>query len=357
MNQDGYRVLHRPRLDGAVRAKISVLIPARNAALTLDESIASVLANRGLPYEVWVIDHGSHDQTSDQVLKWHRRDARMGVLWVDGDVPFAQALEWGRQHCSAPLVARMDADDRMGESRLASDMKCFENRSEIDVVACRTTLFPDSEVGEGMARYNRWQNEILDPQEHALAFWVEQPICHPAVTFRQRAVDAVGGYRAGPFPEDYDLFMRLHAAGSLFLKREETDHAWRQHRHQMTRLGDQYSRDAFASVKARALKERFGLFQRPVAILGAGKEGGRIGRALQKEGVCLAAYFDVAPHRIGSTRLGVPILADEAFPAWYQRFPEGFAIGAVGTRGVRPQVRARLLEVGFVEGVDSVVVA
>jgi cellulose synthase/poly-beta-1,6-N-acetylglucosamine synthase-like glycosyltransferase len=54
------------------------------------------------------------------------------------------------------------------------------------------------ETHEAMVRVLRWRNTIS----------------HPSVVMRSRLVREVGGYREVPLLEDYDLFLRLVAAGA-----------------------------------------------------------------------------------------------------------------------------------------------
>jgi glycosyltransferase involved in cell wall biosynthesis len=338
------------------RPAISVLVPTRDAASTLGVALASALGSEGVAFEIVVVDHGSVDDTP-AVLE---RAARLGpvrVVRVARELPFALALEEGRRACAADLVARFDADDLMHTGRLARDVALLEERHDVDVAACQVRPFPLCRTGAGMRMYLLWQNSVLSPEEHAREIWIEQTVCHPAVTLRQRAVTAVGGYRHGDFPEDYDLFLRLRVAGARFFKRPSVDVAWRQSEGSATRTDARYRRDALAGAKAQALVDAFSLLERPLFVLGAGKEGGRIARSLARLGVLPTAFFDVSERRIGRTRYGAPVLRSEALAFEKRARPEAFALGAVGTSGSRAIVRETLRAAGFVEGVDAAMVA
>ncbi len=64
-----------------------------------------------------------------------------------------------------------------------------------------------------MRIYGEWVNQVLLPTDFDRELLVESPIVHPGATLRRSAVERIGGYRDGDFPEDYDLWLRLHAAG------------------------------------------------------------------------------------------------------------------------------------------------
>ena len=65
----------------------------------------------------------------------------------------------------------------------------------------------------GMQRYADWVNSLNTGADIDRELLVESPLVHPAATMRVEAVRAIGGYRSGPFPEDYDLWLRLRRAG------------------------------------------------------------------------------------------------------------------------------------------------
>lgn len=335
---------------------ISVLMPARDAAGTIGRALASVLASEGVSLECVVVDHGSVDETRAIA----ERAARLGdvrVLPVSREVPFADALERGRLACRAPVVARMDADDLMHPRRLARDLALLEARPHVDVTACRVRAFPLVGLGAGMRMYLAWQNHVLAPEQHRREIWIELTVCHPSATFRNDVVTRAGGYRHGDFPEDYELFLRLLANGAVIEKRPEVDLAWRQSPRSATKVDPRYSRDALARAKAEHMARRFSLGERPVFICGAGKEGGRIARALSSFGVAPARFFDVSDKRIGRLRYGAPVLDSRALADERRAAPGAFCIAAVGTSGAREIVRDAMRAGGFTEGEDAVVVA
>jgi glycosyltransferase involved in cell wall biosynthesis len=341
----------------SLQEKLSVFMPVRDSAVHVEDAIGSVLASTLEAFELVVADHGSLDATPTIISEIAAKDERIKIINFDRQVPFPQVLEEGRQFCRTPLMARMDSDDRMHCERLQDDLQMFETYPQAAVVSSQVELFPPSQVQEGMALYMQWQNEILTPAQHDKEIWIEQTICQPAATMRQAALNDIGGYREGPFPEDYDLFMRLHVAGATFYKRSKVGHYWRRHQESISVVSDDYHQDAFARVKAMGLKEKFNLAHKPVCVLGSGRHGGRIARLLMAQGVTIDAFFDVSPKRIGSTRHGVPILAQESLAGWKSRNTEGFAIGAVGVRGKRALVRELLEEAQFSEPQDAICIA
>ena len=332
-------------------------MPVRDGANHLVEALESVRASSFQDWELLVANHGSLDGTQEILSQFAAHDTRVQIIDFPREVSFVTVLEQSRLACSTPYLARMDADDRMHEDRLAGDLNMLKADPELSVVSSQVELFPSTEVQEGMAIYMDWQNQILSPAQHDLEIWIEQTICNPAATFRNKSLDDVGGYQEGPFPEDYDLFVRLNVAGHLFKKRSQIGHYWRRHEASLSARSNHFSHDAFATVKARGLFEKFRLNENPVCVLGSGRHGGRIAKLLMGHGASVNAFFDVSPVRIGKQRHGVPILAQGELASWKKNHPYGFAIGAVGVRGRRPVVRQLMAEAGFVENMDAICIA
>ena len=320
------------------------------------EALDSVFASQSISLEVVVIDHGSIDSTSEILRAFSEKYARLKTLSVESARPFAHALEAGRARCTAPFIARFDADDLMHKGRLADDTRVLQQNPHLAAVSCQSELF-GAETTLGMRMYVAWQNSVLHEDDFAKEIWIEQPHAHPSVTFRSDCLDAVGGYRAGDFPEDYDLFLRMHCMGFAIRKREALHHFWREREKRMTREDSRYSRDAFFALKARAMSEYFSLRGRKVWVMGPGKEGARITRALRACDVKVDAFFDVNQKRVGRERLGAKIYAQSEMRERFLNEPNAFAIGAVGTSGARGAVRTALSDAGFVEGKNAVVVA
>src|SRR3989337_2418488 len=96
---------------------ISVLMPCYNAASTMDEAVESILDQTFMDLELIAVDDGSTDDTRRHLQTWAQQDRRVVVL-PRSHGGLVDALQAGLSACRAPLVARMDADDRSSPDRL-----------------------------------------------------------------------------------------------------------------------------------------------------------------------------------------------------------------------------------------------
>jgi glycosyltransferase involved in cell wall biosynthesis len=325
---------------------VSVLLPYRNNASTIEEALRSVLAEREVDLEALAIDDGSIDDGPALVAAIARTDPRV-VQASTGGVGIAGALAWGFTRCRGAFVARMDGDDVSLPGRLQTAVALLESDATLGLAATQVEGFPDSALGEGLRRYIDWQNSLVTPADHARELFVESPVCHPAVVMRRAALEAAGGFAEVRWPEDYDLWLRIDAAGFGLAKVPRVLFRWRHREGRLTFSDGRYALPLFDEVKARYLAPKLRARGRPVTVWGAGKTGKRIARALEKNGVFASRFIDIDPRKIGSTARGVRVSSPEALARG-----ESTIVCAVGARGARDLIRAHLADRGFAEGDD-----
>lgn len=330
---------------------LSVLMPCYNAAHTLPEALDSLARQTLADFEVVAVDDGSTDETPVILKAWAGRDERVCVLTGphEGILP---ALNAGLVACRAPLVARMDADDRSHPERLECQAAYLEMHPDTAVLGCLVKGFPAGQVREGLRIYLEWQNSLLTHEDICREMFVESPLAHPSIMFRREWVERVGGYQEHGWAEDYDLWLRLYLAGAGFAKLPQVLLEWREVPERLTRTDSRYSLENFLRAKAYYLMRGPLKGRQAVFIWGAGMIGRRLSRHLLREGCPIVAFVDIDPRKIGSTRHGLPILSPEALPAWWGRYQTPVLLAAVGARGARRLIRQHLSAMGLREGQD-----
>jgi glycosyltransferase involved in cell wall biosynthesis len=334
------------------RPSISILMPVRDAVATLDDALRSIIGQSLDSWELLVIDDGSTDG-SLAVLELHASgDPRIRVLTQSraGIVP---ALERGRSESQAPLLARMDADDRAHPQRLEAQVSFLTAHPECALCGTHVRYFPRTTVRAGAQRYEDWLNSLHTAQDLERDLWIECPLAHPSITMRGSALDQVGGYRDQGWPEDYDLILRFWSAGLELGVVPRVLHYWREGLNRLSRTDPRYGPDAFREVKLHFLSETLLKGRDGLVIWGAGPVGKAFAQAALRRGVPVRAFVDLDPRKIGQEIHGAPVLP----PSQGVLLRESLGVSAVGKTGVREEIRSALRRYGWTEGRDFVAVA
>jgi glycosyltransferase involved in cell wall biosynthesis len=337
-------------------ARVSILLPVRDAAATLGEAIDSLAAQTYTDFEVLAADDGSTDASPAMLRSWAARDGRIRLLQTGGGGLVA-TLQAAASGAAGELLARMDADDIAAPTRLERQVALLDARR--DLAACGTGVryFPPEHVRDGARRYARWLNALHEPAALARDIFVECPIAHPTLMVRRTAFERVGGYRDTGWPEDYDLVLRLWEAGGALANVPDVLHAWRETPGRLSRTDPRYALTAFRRCKVHWLRRTLLAGQRPAVVWGAGPVGKRLALELQEAGVHVAAFVELDPRKIGQEIHGAPVVAKGHLPAVLAELRAPLVLGAVGSPGGRAAVRAEAARLGLVEGRDFVAAA
>jgi glycosyltransferase involved in cell wall biosynthesis len=327
-------------------------MPARDAERTVRAAAVSILRQTERDLRLVVVDDGSRDGTAAVLARLAERDRRVLLVRGPGE-GIAKALQRGLAHCDAEIVARMDADDVAHPLRLARQSEALAAAPSLAAVGSRVRLFPRRVLRPGMRRYGAWLDGVVTPDDVARDLLVEAPLVHPASLIRRAALEDVGGWRAGDFPEDYDLWLRLWERGGLLANVPERLLAWRDSAGRLTRTDARYDLARHVALKCAYLRRTFLARSREVAIWGAGDTGKAFADGLARHGVGVALFVDVDRRKIGSKRRDALVVSAEEVG----RCRGVPLIVAVGAPGARPLIRAELARQGFDELREYVVVS
>jgi len=326
---------------------ISILLPFYNALDTLPACLDSIQAQDHTRWELVAVNDHSDDGSADWLHERALQDSRIRVIDNPGR-GLVLALNHGLACCSHELVVRMDADDIMRPSRLSRQAAHFMHTPGLVLSATRVHLFPEEQIQAGYHEYLRWQNKCCSPGEIASQIYVESPFAHPSVCYRKSRVARLGAYREGPFPEDYDLWLRLFHSGCLMEKLPEVLLDWRESPHRVSRTDPRCSREAFDRLKARYLvrDSRFLPHKENFVIWGAGRKTRKRCRHLLDLGFRPNAWVDIDPGKIGKTLQGIPVID------WRElaNRPDTFVLVYVSNHGARKEITDVLMDLGFAWG-------
>lgn len=293
-------------------------------------------------------DHSS-DESERIVAHYRKRDTRLRLLnsTERGLVP---ALNFGLQTATGKYIARMDADDRMRPERLQQQVATLEANPGWSLVACQVHIFPEQNIQAGYQEYIRWQNQCLTPSDIDAEIYLESPFVHPSVTYRRADILKLGGYREGNFPEDYDLWLRMHQAGLGMTKLPKILLDWRDSPQRLSRTDPRCSQQAFSQLRADYLARDARLKNhRPLVMWGAGRKTRQRCRLLLDRGFIPVAWIDIDPKKIGQKIQGIAVVE----PAWLlQQQPKPLVLVYVRNHGAREEIQSFLAQATYQHGRD-----
>ncbi|UCF39546.1 MAG: glycosyltransferase [Gemmatimonadota bacterium] len=330
--------------------RLSVLLPCRNTAPTLEAAAASLSAQTFADFEVVAVDDGSDDGTPDLLAAWAARDGRIHPVRTPPRGIVA-ALRTAAARAEGELLARMDADDIAKPARLERQVAYLDARPDVAACGTRVRYIPRRLVRDGARRYERWINDVVSPDDIERDLFVECPIPHPTLLVRRGAFARAGGYRDTEWPEDYDLVLRLWATGERMGKVPEVLLEWREGEDRLSRTDPRYAEEAFRRCKVHYLARRIG--GRPVVVWGAGPVGKAFARTLQAARQHVIAFVELDRRKLGQTIHDALVI----HPSDLKQYRSAYVVGAVGSPEARAEIRAALAAAGFREPEECCAVA
>jgi len=183
-------------------------MPVRNARPYLDASIASILAQSHDDFELVIGDDGSTDGSSELLDAWARRDSRIVIHRSEEGLGPAGSSNWVVRLAQHEVVARMDADDICGPSRLETQIAALRAKPGAVLVGTLSDYIDSS--GRRVRPPIRSNLRHLDSHR--------APFPHGSIMFRRSAFERVGGYRrACDYWEDQELYWRMAEAGDVLV--------------------------------------------------------------------------------------------------------------------------------------------
>jgi glycosyltransferase involved in cell wall biosynthesis len=185
--------------------RLSVLLPVHDAEAHLRDAIASILGQTFADFEVIVVDDGSTDGSLEITRELGAEDRRLHVIPLEDRVGVAGALNEALSRASAPMVARMDADDVAHPERFAVQVAEMDRDPSLGLLGAQIRVIGDDGAEEKMFPW------VL-PLTHDETVWrllYGTPICHPTVLMRTEVLREVGGYDSAFANEDMELWTRM----------------------------------------------------------------------------------------------------------------------------------------------------
>lgn len=164
--------------------KVTILLPAYNAALYLRDSLDSIMRQAFKDFDVLLIDDGSMDDTSKIAIEYSNIDRRIKYYKNEKNIGLIKALNKGLSLAKGEYIVRMDADDIMFDDRLYKQVKYMDSNPECFVCGGQMEYIGGL---TGMA-------PILPQKYEDLLYLslINCPLYHPTTIIRNSAIKQFG---------------------------------------------------------------------------------------------------------------------------------------------------------------------
>lgn len=183
---------------------ISVIIPAYNSELTIQETIESVQKQTFSDFEIIIIDDGSQDGTVELVKSLVKLEPRLKIFCY-GNAGVAVARNRGIELAQGEFISLLDADDLWTPDKLELQLKALKNNPEAGVAYSWTN--PIDEQGKILFLGTRpvWEGNVYG--ELLQTNFVSNG---SNILVRREAIKSIYGFPSDfPTASDWDFYLKL----------------------------------------------------------------------------------------------------------------------------------------------------
>lgn len=209
--------------------EIAVIIPTITVDHWLDLAVESVLQDDAPGLSIVVVHDGV---PPDQNRTW-MQDPRVAVLHFENRGGLVAGLLAGIEVSSAPLIARLDADDISEPGRFSRQRQYLADHPDTVLVASEAMRIDEHGAEQGV--FIRVAGDDIRPR-----LLERNVIVHSSVMFRREAYEVAGRFNPLlPQMEDYELWLRMAVLGKIAILSEPLV-KYRVHSNQISRLAKPY---------------------------------------------------------------------------------------------------------------------
>jgi glycosyltransferase involved in cell wall biosynthesis len=184
---------------------VSVVVAVKNAAETVQESVASIWRQKFTDWELLIVDDGSNDGTLEILEQLIRGEPRARLLFSSGLGP-AGARNVAISEAKGRYLSILDADDIATRDRLEKQAAVLARDQTLAAVGSAAYHFVRPGIAVGVRAATPTSREELAAlmQQGALIVWSNSTMC-----WRKERLDELGGFDpAFPQAEDAELMNR-----------------------------------------------------------------------------------------------------------------------------------------------------
>ncbi len=182
----------------------------------LDRSIENMLNQTYKKVEIVMCDDCSTNGVYEYMLEKYGNNPQITIIRNEKNSGLATSLNNCIKHAKGEYLARQDDDDYSTIDRIEKQVSFLENNPDYDLVSAGLEKFDD----KGTWAVTRTKEY---PTKRDFRYCSQH--VHAAALFRASCLQKINGYRISKETmraEDYDLFMRIYAAGMKGYNIQET---------------------------------------------------------------------------------------------------------------------------------------
>lgn len=202
----GHNVRNGRFVTGLTVPRVSIVIPAFNAAAFIERTLDSIRAQTWREYEIVVVDDGSSDETATVVGSYLSRHGMSGWCMRQQNKGIAGARNAGMRAARSEYIALLDHDDLWYPEKLRTVMAVFDRHPDLDLVCHNENI---TQAGR-LVRVSK--NGSLSADMYESLLFSGNRLSPSATVFRRKKALSIGGFREAPgfdTVEDYDFWMRF----------------------------------------------------------------------------------------------------------------------------------------------------
>ena len=189
----------------------------------VEMAISSILNQSYSNFEFIICDDGSSEEFFLWLQEYCKTDERIHLLRNEKNEGLSKALNRCLKYANGEYIARMDADDISLPERFEKQVMFLKTHPEYAFTGSAVSLIDEGGI---------WGERKPSERPQKTDFLWTSPFIHPSIMMKTSVLQNMNGYTTADYAErteDYDLFMRLYAAGEkgynlqekLFLYRED----------------------------------------------------------------------------------------------------------------------------------------
>jgi glycosyltransferase involved in cell wall biosynthesis len=194
--------------------KVSVIIPCYNSGKFIEDTVDSVLASSFTDFEIIIVNDGSTDEHTNQVLaNFNKPKTKIITTQNQGVV---KARNTAVNNSSGKYILPLDADDKISPDYMKLAVQYLDIQPALGIVYCNVEMFGAK------------SGPFILP-DYTVETMLKQSIIIVSAFFRREDFDKIGGWdpEMDYFYEDWDFWISIIELGREVYKIRDTHFYYR----------------------------------------------------------------------------------------------------------------------------------